>query len=84
MNDGLKQLQKRIDDLKNARDNIEFASWVFYIIEQECGAKTMDVFKEQDIGSFTRIPLKSKRKVMKMLASKKINGLEYNRRFLVT
>jgi len=83
MNDGLKLLQRRIADLKNAKDNIDFASWVFYTIEKECGSATMDVFQEQDIGRFTRVPIKSKRTVMKQLMSKKIKEVEYNRRFLI-
>lgn len=54
MNDGLKELQKRINDLKNARENIDFASWVFHKVEEECGSATMDNFEEQDIGKFTK------------------------------
>ena len=83
MNDGLKEIQKRINDLKNARDNIDFTSWVFHKIEEECGSTLMDNFEEQDIGKFTRVPIKSKRIVMKQLVSKKIKEIEYNKRFLI-
>ena len=76
-------LEQRITDLKNARDSIDFASWVFHTIEKECGSATMDIFSEHDIGKFTRVPMKDKRTVMKQLMTKKIKRLEYNRRFFV-